>query len=92
MSPRPRGGKREAQRVLNAMVVDAERGLIARTNTTVGELLDAWLEVATPDFSPKTVRETSGDIERNLRPTLGDRATEQAHAGGTGPLLPRSAD
>ena len=37
-----RGGKREAKRVLNAMVVDAERGLIARTNTTVGELLDAW--------------------------------------------------
>ena len=67
-----RGGKREAQRVLNAMVVDAERGLIARTNTTVGELLDAWLELATPDFSPKTVRETSGYIERNLRPALGD--------------------
>ena len=66
------GGKREAQKVLNELVVAAERGTIAKTRTTVGELLDAWLELSSADFSPKTVRETSGMIERYLRPALGD--------------------
>lgn len=65
-------GKREARRLLNEMVVNAERGLEAKTTTTVGELLDRWFEVARNDFSPKTVREVSGFIERNLRPELGD--------------------
>lgn len=65
-------GKREAQRLLNEMVVSAERGLEARTTTTVGDLLDRWFEAARNDFSPKTVREVSGFIERNLRPALGD--------------------
>ena len=64
-----RGGKREAQR---EVVVEAERGLSARTNATVGELLDRWLELARVDFSPKTTRETAGYIVRNLRPALGD--------------------
>ena len=54
------------------MVVEAERGLSARTNATVGELLDRWLELARVDFSPKTTREVAGYIERNLRPALGD--------------------
>jgi integrase len=67
-----RVGKREAQRMLNEMVVEAERGLMTRTKATVGELLDAWLEHARGDFSPKTTREVSGYIERNLRPALGD--------------------
>jgi hypothetical protein len=66
-----RAGKREAQRVLNEMKVEAERGLAVRTTATVGELLDRWLELARADFSPKTTREASGYIERNLRPALG---------------------
>jgi integrase len=67
-----RAGKREAQRVLAAMVVDADRGAIARTSATLGQLLDEWLEQAERDFSPKTVRETRGFIERTIRPELGD--------------------
>jgi integrase len=58
--------------MLNEMVVEAERGLTARTTATVGELLDRWLEMARTDFSPKTTREVSGYIERNLRPALGE--------------------
>ena len=41
-------GTREAQRVLNEMKVEAERGLAARTTATVGELLDRWLESPRP--------------------------------------------
>lgn len=49
-----RGGKREAQRVLNETVTDAGRGLSVRTNATAGELIEAWFEHAIRDFSPKT--------------------------------------
>ena len=61
-----RGGKREAQRVLNEMVSEAERGLAVRSSATVGELLEAWFEMAKGDFSPSTVKETRGFIDRNL--------------------------
>ena len=37
----------------------------------MGELLEAWFAFAAPDFSPKTVKETCGFIDRNLLPALG---------------------
>ena len=67
-----RAGKREAQRVLkNEMISKAERGLSVRTSATVGDLLEQWFDFAARDFSPKTVKETRGFIDRNLRPALG---------------------
>src|SRR5215204_5021133 len=66
-----RGGMREAQRVVNEMVTDADRGLWVRTNATAGELIEAWFEHAAGDFSPKTVKETRGFIDRNLLPAIG---------------------
>ncbi len=61
-----RGGKREAQRLLAEMVLDAQRGLTVRTTATVGELLEAWFELASTDFSPKTVKGTV--MAENRRP------------------------
>jgi len=66
-----KGSKREAERALAAFVTEVGHGVPADTVTTVGELLDAWLAQARGDFSPSTVRETQGIIERNLRPGLG---------------------
>lgn len=66
-----RAGKRAAQRALANMVTDAERGLSVRTTATAGELLEAWFDQAVRDFSPKTVRETRGFIDRNLLPEIG---------------------
>ncbi len=68
-----RAGKREAQTALAEMITEAERGLTVRTTATVGELLSAWIEFASPDFSPKTVKETRGYIDRSLMPALGSR-------------------
>lgn len=68
-----RCGKREAQRVLAEMVTEAERGSLARTTATVGDLIEAWFALAAPDFSPKTVKEARGYIDRSLLPTLGSR-------------------
>lgn len=53
------------------MVTDADRGLSVRTNATAGELIEAWFKYATGDFSPKTVKETRGFIDRNLLPAIG---------------------
>jgi integrase len=41
-----RGGKREAQRALNEMVTDADRGPSVRTNASAGEPIEAWCEHA----------------------------------------------
>ena len=71
-----RGGKRAAQRVLAELVTEAERDLSVRTNATAGELIEAWFEQATRDFSPKTVKETRGFIDRNLMPAI--RAVPQS--------------
>ena len=97
-----RTGKREAQRMLAEMIVEAERGTLARTSATVGDLLETWFEFAAPEFSPKTVRETRGYMDRNLLPHLATvplsklRASEidalyrRLQAGGAGvrPLAP----
>lgn len=85
-----RGGKREAQSALAEMITEAERGLTARTTATVGELLDAWFEFAAPDFSPKTVKETRGYIDRSLMPTLGSKRLAKLKPGGSRRVLPKA--
>lgn len=67
-----KGGKREAQRALAALVAQAEAGSLAKTRATVGELLEEWFDQAKDDFSPKTAREARGYIDRYLAPGLGD--------------------
>jgi integrase len=66
-----RGGKREAQRALAAMVAEIDRGGTVRTTATVGELLEEWFAHAAPGFSPKGAKETRGALDRNLLPFLG---------------------
>jgi integrase len=50
------GTKREAQRVLNEMAVDADRGLYTGTGTPFRLLVEKWLELAKNDLSPSTIR------------------------------------
>jgi integrase len=65
-----RGSRREAERVLARMVADADQGGFARTSATVGDLLEHWFVQAREDYSPKTVRETRGYLDRDLLPAL----------------------
>lgn len=69
------------------MVTEVERGLTASTAATVGELLEAWFEFAAPHFSPKTVRETRGYIDRSLLPGFYRRLIASGGSGGR-PLAP----
>ncbi|MEZ5247604.1 MAG: site-specific integrase [Acidimicrobiales bacterium] len=76
-----RGGKREAQRALAAMITEAEQGLTARSAATVAELLEAWFDQAAPDFSPATAKETRGYLDRSLLPGLGGRRLAKLKPG-----------
>jgi integrase len=66
-------------------------------------LIEAWFEQAAGDFSPKTVKETRGFVDRNLLPAVGDvplsrlkasdldrlyRRLQTTGAVGGGPLAP----
>ena len=66
-----KGGKREAQRALAGMVAAADTNGVAPTSGTMAELLDRWFDNASADFSPKTALETTGFINRYLKPGLG---------------------
>ena len=63
------------------MISEAERGLSVRTSATVGDLLEQWFDFASRDFSPKTVKETRGFIDRNLLPALGTVPLSKLKAG-----------
>src|SRR5271168_3291653 len=67
-----RGNKREASKVLAAMVAEVDRRPVASAGKgTVGQLCREWLDHATPSFSPKTVETTRMYIEDPIVPLLG---------------------
>jgi len=52
-----RCSKRDAQRALAALVTEVDKGRVAPTGDTVGQLLDAWLEhIETLGRSPRTLQ------------------------------------
>ncbi len=67
-----RGNKREASKVLAAMVAEVDRRPITSAgNGTVAELCREWLDFGTSSFSPKTVETTRMYIEDPIVPLLG---------------------
>jgi integrase len=67
-----RGNKREASKVLAAMVVEVDQRPIGpHAKGTVAALCREWLIHATPSFSPKTVEITRMYIEDPIIPMLG---------------------
>jgi integrase len=70
-----RGTKREASKALAALIVEADRlAPRATAKGTFEELLRAWLEHATPSFSPRTVSTTRGYIDTAIVPGPGSVA------------------
>ena len=66
-----KGGKREAQRALAALVAASDDGGVAPTSGTVSELLKRWFENSSADFSPSTVLQTTSSIRLYIEPGLG---------------------
>lgn len=75
-----RGTKSDAQRELRALASTVDLSLAARTSSTVGELLERWLEHAEADLSPKTAMEVRRYLDRTLLPALGDVPVEKLRA------------
>jgi integrase len=67
------GTKRDAQRVLNQLVAEADRGNIAGTGATFLQLTDRWLEMAKSDLSPTTLRRYEILLRKHIHPALGDQ-------------------
>jgi integrase len=66
------GTKREAQKVLNAMVAEADRGTYTGTSATFHQLTDRWLDMAKNDLSPTTMRRYEILLRKHIHPALGD--------------------
>ena len=74
------GTKREAQKVLNEMAVEADRGGFTGTSATFGELCERWLELATADLSPVTVRNYRDLLKNHIIPALGNHSVASIQA------------
>jgi integrase len=75
-----RGSKRDAQKVLNEMAVEADRGRFTGTSTTFRQLSDRWLEMAKNDLSPLTLRRYRGLLDRSILPAIGDLPVKSIEA------------
>lgn len=65
------GGKRVAQRELANLIAEVDRGLATGTDATVNDLIDRWLELASPEWSPSTLVQTNSAIRTHITPLLG---------------------
>jgi len=66
-----RGGKREAQEALARFVTEVSGGGHAAQDTTVGDLIQQWLDLARGELSPTTARGYDWIIKTYIVPKLG---------------------
>ena len=67
-----KGSKREAEAAVARLVTEVDDGAHRTASGTVGELLERWFEVASPGWSPVTVRLHRSVLDRHLLPRFGD--------------------
>ncbi len=65
-----RGGKREAEEALARLVTEVSGGGHAAQDTTVGDLIREWLDLAKPELSPTTARGYEWIVKTYITPTL----------------------
>ncbi len=66
------GNAAAAERALRSFASEAEAGKVDRSRSTLGQLLDRWLEQIEPTHRPKTVHEYRRWIDARIRPALGE--------------------
>ncbi len=66
------GNAAAAERALRSFASEAEAGKVDRSRSTLGQLLDGWLEQIEPTHRPKTVHEYRRWIDARIRPALGE--------------------
>ena len=65
-----RGGKREAEEALARFVTEVSGGGHAAQDTTVGDLIREWLDLAKPELSPTTARGYDWITKTYILPTF----------------------
>ena len=70
------GSKREAQQVLNALLVEAQSGQLSGTNATFERLASEWLDLTEANLSPTTVRRYRNLLKNHIFPGIGSRRVE----------------
>ncbi len=68
------GTKREAQRILNTLLADAENGQGGRTAANFKQLSDQWMALVSNDLSPTTVHRYKNLLKNRILPALGNRS------------------
>jgi integrase len=71
------GNKRDARRVLNALVAEADRGTAHGTDAPLSDLLDRWLSMMDERLSPTTLRRYRGLITKHIAPALGSISVDR---------------
>ncbi len=66
------GNAAAAERALRSFASEAEAGKVDRSRSTLGQLLDRWLEQIEPTHRPKTVHEYRRWIDARIRPAVGE--------------------
>jgi hypothetical protein len=69
-----KGSKKDAQKVLNSMLRDADLGLLGNSQKqTLNEYLDVWLEtIAKPRLQHRTFKDYGDLLRRYVRASLGN--------------------
>ena len=65
------GSKRAAQDVERQLVLEPRVGDVDDPQVTLAEVLDAWLQHATPDLAATTLYNYRGLIDQRINPALG---------------------
>lgn len=74
------GTKREAQKVLNKLVAEADEGKHNTTDATFRQVAERWMSMAEGDLSPTTIRRYRGLLDRHIYPAIGDRPAHKIKA------------
>ncbi len=80
LSKNVHGTKREAQKVLNALVAEAQVGQYNDRSSTFGGLVAKWLDLIKNEISPTTLRTYRSILQNHILPGLGDRPIESIRA------------
>lgn len=72
ISRRFKGSKRDAQKALNALATEIDDSRFVGTSTTFAELATRWLDYASNDLSPTTLRRYKNHLSKRILPALGD--------------------
>lgn len=74
------GGKRDAERALNQLVIDVSSGRASASAATVGDLLDRWLANVGSTLSPRTLQGYRRVTDQRLVPALGGMRLSKLNA------------